>query len=118
MEGARERAAAFADIFRHYMLLNSSEEPTYLLTRQHLGSYAAFALAAYNTFLLRQRVLKNAIALTRSTQPVVVQTAAVGVGLCYLVGLSAMWHIPSLFAELAVRVYCSSENAATTLLFR
>ena len=29
-----------------------------------------------------------------------------------------VWHVPSFFAELAVRVYCASENAMTSVLFR
>lgn len=78
----------------------------------------AFTLAGYNTFLLRQKILKNAISLTKSTQPQVVRMAGAGVSLCYFGGLVVMWHIPSFFAELAVRVYCSSENAMTSVLFR
>ena len=100
------------------MFVNSTEEPTYLLTRQHLGSYVAFGVAGYNTFLLKQKILKNAISITKSNHPTVVKVASVGVGLLYFAGLSVMWHVPSVFAELAVRVYCSSENAATTVLFR
>lgn len=98
----------FWNVFSHYLLVNSTEEPTYLLTRQHIGSYVAFGLAAYNTYLLRQKVLKNAISLTRSTNPTVVKCASAVVGLFYFGGLAAVWHIPSFFAELAVRVYCSA----------
>ena len=100
------------------MLVNSTEEPTYLLTRQHFGSYAAFILAGYNTFLLKQKIIKNAIGLTKSTKPTIVKAASLGVASCYFIGLAAVCHIPSLFAELAVRVYCSSENASTTIFFR
>ena len=95
-------------IFKHYMFVNSTEEPTYLLTRQHFGSYAAVVLAGYNTFLLKQKILKNAISISKSNNPTIVKLAAVGVGLCYFSGLAISWHVPSLFAELAVRVYCSS----------
>ena len=98
----------FKTVFTHYFFINSTEEPTYLMTRQHLGSYVAFALATYNTYLLRQKILKNAISLTKSTQPAVVKLASVGVSLLYFTGLTVMWHIPSFFAELAVRVYCSA----------
>jgi hypothetical protein len=108
----------FKKIFVHYLMVNTTEEPTYLMTRQHLGSYVAFGLAAYNTYLLRQKILKNAISLTKSTQPTVVKTAAGAITLLYFTGLAAMWHIPSFFAELAVRVYCSTENAITTVLFK
>ena len=78
------------------------------MTRQHMGSYIAFVAAGYNTFLLKQKILKNAIFITKSNNPTVVKSASVGVALLYFSGLSIMWHIPSIFAELAVRVYCSS----------
>ncbi len=103
-----EKLGDFWRVFRHYLTVNSSEEPTYLLTRQHIGSYLAFGLAGYNTFLLRQKILKNAIALTRSTRPRTVMAASAGVGLLYFLGLTVVWHVPSFFAELAVRVYCSA----------
>lgn len=109
---------SFWQVFRHYLLVNSTEEPTYLITRQHLGSLAAFMLAGYNTLLLKQRILKNAIHITKSNKPHVVLPAAVGVGVMYFLGLACVWHVPSFFAELAVRVYCASENATTTVLFR
>ena len=105
-------------MFKYYILVNSTEEPTYLLTRQHFGSYVAFGAAGYNTFLLKQKIIKNAVAITKSKNPTVVKSASVGVALLYFVGLSMVWHIPSLFAELAVRIYCSTENATTTLLFK
>lgn len=88
----------FWSVFSHYLLVNSTEEPTYLLTRQHLGSYVAFGLASYNTYLLRQKILKNAIAITKSTQPNVVKSASLAVGLLYFMGLSVVWHVPSFFA--------------------
>lgn len=111
-------AGDFWSIFKYYLVVNSTEEPTYLLTRQHMGSLIAFGLAGYNTFLLRQKIIKNAIHLTKSNNPQVVAAASALVGGLYYAGLSIVWHIPSFFSELAVRVYCSSENAATTILFR
>ncbi len=105
-------------MFRYYLLVNSTEEPTYLLTRQHTGSTIAFGVAAYNTFLLRQKIIKNAIHLTKSNHPRVVIPASILVASFYFAGLSAVWHVPSFFSELAVRVYCSAENATTTVLFR
>lgn len=78
----------------------------------------AFGLAGYNTFLLRQKILKNAISLTKSNRSKIVGVASGIVGLYYYTGLAAVWHIPSFFAELAVRVYCASENATTSLLFK
>ena len=89
---------SFWAVFRHYLLLNSSEEPTYLLTRQHFGSLAAFLIAGYNTYLVRQRILKNAIHLTKSNRASVVGVASVGVGAMYYLGLACVWHIPSFFA--------------------
>ena len=78
----------------------------------------AFGAAAYNTFLLRQKIIKNAIAVTRSNHPKVVALATGFVSLYYFAGLCVVWHVPSFFAELAVRVYCASENAMTSVLFR
>ena len=118
MEGTIDKFSEFWRIFKHYLMVNTTEEPTYLLTRQHLGSYAAFCLAGYNTFLLRQKIIKNAIYVTQSNKSFVVKGAAMGVGILYFLGLSVVWHIPSLFAEFGVRVYCSSENAMTSILFR
>lgn len=98
----------FWEIFRYYLFVNSTEEPTYLLTRQHMGSTAALGIAGYNTFLLRQKIIKNAIHLTKSNNPNVVAAASAVVSLFYFSGLAVVWHVPSFFAELAVRVYCSS----------
>lgn len=98
----------FWQVFRYYLLVNSTEEPTYLLTRQHMGSTIAFGVAAYNTFLLRQKIIKNAIHLTKSNNPRVAVAAGVVVAGFYFAGLSLVWHIPSFFSELAVRVYCSA----------
>jgi hypothetical protein len=55
-------------------------------------------LAGYNTFLLRQKILKNAISVTKSNNPKMVGIASAIVGLYYFVGLVAVWHIPSFFA--------------------
>lgn len=104
----KEQAGQFWQVFKHYLLINTTEEPTYLLTRQHFGSYIAFGLAGYNTFLLRQKILKNAIAITKSNNPRIVGVACGIVGLYYYAGLAVVWHVPSFFAELAVRVYCAS----------
>ena len=83
-----------------------------------MGSLVAFGMAGYNTFLLRQKIIKNAIHLTKSNNPHVVRPACFLVAAFYYVGLALTWHIPSFFTELAVRVYCSAENASTTMLFR
>lgn len=73
-----------------------------------MGSLAAFFLAGYNTFLLRQKIIKNAIHLSKSNNPKVVGAVSVFVALLYYGGLAVVWHIPSFFSELAVRVYCSA----------
>jgi hypothetical protein len=98
----------FWSVFKYYLFVNSTEEPTYLLTRQHVGSLAAFAIAGYNTFLLRQKIIKNAIHLTKSNNPKIVIGTSFFVAAFYYVGLTIVWHIPSFFSELAVRVYCSA----------
>ena len=89
-----------------------------MITRQHLGSYAAFVIAGYNTFLLRQKIIKNAIHLTKSNKSNVVMLASLVVGGFYYAGLTLIWHVPSFFTELAVRVYCATENATTSYLFK
>ena len=98
MDEIKDKGRQFWEVFRYYMMVNSTEEPTYLLTRQHLGSYVAFGLAGYNTFLLRQKIIKNAISITRSNNPKVVGVASLGVGLYYFLGLAVVWNIPSFFA--------------------
>jgi hypothetical protein len=35
----------------------------------------------------------------------------------YYLGLCCVWHVPSFFAEIAVRIYCAAENASTSVLF-
>jgi hypothetical protein len=69
-----------------------------LLTRQHFGSYAALVIAGYNTFLLKQKIIKNAIHITKSNNPNVVVGASFLVGAFYYAGLSIVWHIPSFFS--------------------
>ena len=67
------------------------------MTRAHLGSIFAFFLAIYNTFLIRQRIIKNSIYITKSNNPIVVKGTCLVVGLMYFSGLYALWHIPSFF---------------------
>ena len=87
----------FINIFSYYLLVNSTEEPTYLITRQHIGSMLAFPVAAYNTYLLRQKIIKNAIHLTKSNNPKIVMGGCIAVGSLYYLGLAIVWHIPSFF---------------------
>ena len=63
-----------------------------------MGSTMAFGVAAYNTFLLRQKIIKNAIHLTKSNNPRVVVAAGAVVTGFYFIGLSLVWHIPSFFS--------------------
>jgi hypothetical protein len=70
--------------------------------------YAALALAFYNTYLLKQKILKNAIHLTKSNKPHIVMSASAVVSVSYFMGLFAVWLIPSFFSEIAVRIYCST----------
>jgi len=69
-----------------------------LITRQHFGSLAAFCLAGYNTYLLRQKIIKNAIHLTKSNNTKVVSIGCFIIGSFYYTGLAIVWHIPSFFA--------------------
>ena len=88
----------FWNTFTYYLLVNSTEEPTYLITRQHFGSFIAFGLAGYNTFLLKQKIIKNAIHLTKSNNPKIVTGGCLVVGSFYYTGLAIIWHVPSFFA--------------------
>jgi len=63
-----------------------------------MGSLIAFGLAGYNTFLLKQKILKNAISLSKSNKSTIVVPVAAGVGCMYYLGLCVVWHIPSFFA--------------------
>jgi hypothetical protein len=69
-----------------------------MMTRHGVGSLAATVAAAYNLFLIRQRVIKNAIYLTKSNNPTVVKLMCVVVGSIYYMGLYCLWHIPPFFS--------------------
>lgn len=105
-------------IFKKSFSVDTSEEPMYMMTRYHFGSSAATIAAFYNLFLIRQRVIKNAIYISRSNNPRVVKVMCGVIGSLYLYGLYILWHIPSLFAEVAVRNYWASEDAVTNSLMR
>ena len=79
-----------------------------MITRHHFGSSLAFLLSLYNLFLLRQKILKNAIYFSKSNKPYIVKPVSIAIGICYFVGLYSIWHIPSLGAEAAVRIYVAS----------
>ncbi len=64
------------------------------MTRDHTGSYIAMVLSIYNTYLLRQQILKNAIHITKSNNVKIVKPAAFLVGGFYLLGLYTLWNIP------------------------
>ncbi len=86
------------------------------MTRYHVGSTFATLAALYNVFLIRQKIIKNAIFLTKSKNPRVVKSMCLVVGSLYFAGLYCLWHVPSFFAEIAVRVYVSSEDVVTNLM--
>lgn len=69
-----------------------------MLTRYRFGTIAASAIALYNLFLIRQRVIKNAISLTKSNNPLAVKAMCVVVGSLYYVGLYCLWQIPTFFS--------------------
>ena len=106
------------NIFKSSFSVDTSEEPIYMATRSHLGTFCALAMACYNTFLIRQRIIKNAIHLTKSNNPRIVKAMTGIVGFLYFTGLYVIWHIPSFFTEVAVRVYVSTEDVTTNYLLK
>ena len=52
---------------------NEEENEKYNLARYYGGSRFAIVMAMYNTFVIRQRIFKNAIHLTKSNNPTVVK---------------------------------------------
>lgn len=77
---------------------------------------AAIALSLFNLFQIRQKVIKHSIYLTKSNKPYLVKPVMGFVGLAYWIGLLAVWHIPSIGAESAVRTYLAMEDATTAYL--
>jgi hypothetical protein len=69
-----------------------------MMTRYRMGSIFATVAALYNVFLIRQRIIKNAISLTKSNNPRVVKSMCLVVGSLYFAGLYCLWHIPSFFS--------------------
>lgn len=89
-----------------------------MATRYGIGSTFATIAALYNLFLIRQTIIKNAIYLTKSNKPRIVKAMSVVVGSMYFTGLYCLWHIPSFFSEVAVRVYVSTEDVVTNRLLK
>ena len=89
-----------------------------MMTRYHAGSYFATIAAIYNTFLLRQKIIKNSIFLTKSNNPRFVKPMCFVIGSFYFFGLYCLWHIPSFFAEVAVRVYVATEDTVSNILLK
>lgn len=85
-------------IFKNSFTVDTSEEPIYMMTRYRVGSIFATVAACYNVFLIRQKILKNAIYLSRSKNPKVVKFMSLIVGSIYFSGLYVVWHIPSFFS--------------------
>ncbi len=79
-----------------------------MMTRYRFGTIASSLIALYNLFLMRQRIIKNAISLTKSNNPFIVKSMCLVVGSLYYVGLYCLWQIPTFFSEVAVRTYISS----------
>ena len=98
--------------------MDTTEEPIYMATRYGVGSTVASVAALYNLFLIRQRVIKNSIFLTKSKNPRVVKAMCVVVGSIYYGGLYLLWNLPSFFSEVAVRTYVASEDAVCNFLLR
>lgn len=76
-----------------------------MATRYRYGSIVATMMAFYNLFLIRQRIIKNSIALTKSNNSKIVKFSCVLVGSVYFSGLYILWQVPSFFAETAARTY-------------
>lgn len=79
-----------------------------MATRYGMGNIFASIAALYNLFLIRQRVIKNAIYLTKSNNPKIVKSMSLVVGSLYYAGLYCIWHLPPFFSEIAVRCYVAS----------
>jgi hypothetical protein len=89
-----------------------------MFTRSHMGNIFGGIMAVYNLYLLRQKVIKNAIHVTKSTNSIVVKGMSLVVGVLYFMGLYVMWQIPPFFCEVAVRVYCATEDTVTTSMIK
>lgn len=98
--------------------MDTTEEPIYMATRYGVGGTFATVAALYNLFLIRQRIIKNSIFLTKSNNPKVVKAMCLVVGSLYYAGLYSLWHIPSFFSEIGVRAYVASEDAVSNILLR
>jgi hypothetical protein len=103
-------------IFKKSFTVDTSEEPIYMMTRYRMGTLAATGAAAYNLFLIRQRNIKNARYLTKSTNPMIIKFMCGVVGAIYYMGLYCLWQIPPFFSEVAVRTYVSTEDLVTNIL--
>jgi hypothetical protein len=69
-----------------------------MMTRYKFGTLAATAAAGYNLFLIRQKIIKNAIYLTKSNHPTIVKFMCGIVGFVYYMGLYCLWQIPPFFS--------------------
>ena len=70
-----------------------------------------------NFYRIRQRIIKHAIFLTRSTNPWIVKIGSLFVGTVYFFGLLAAWHMFPMYLELGLRTSVGI-SAATFAMFR
>jgi glycerol-3-phosphate responsive antiterminator len=89
-----------------------------MITKYGFGNSLATLAAIYNLFLIRQRVIKNAIFLTKSNNPRVVKLMCGVVGAVYFAGLYICWKIPPFLGEVAARTYVSTEDVVTSILLQ
>ncbi|KAM3144392.1 hypothetical protein pb186bvf_003556 [Paramecium bursaria] len=87
-----------------YIFMDSSVKVTGL--RHHIGSSLAFCMAVHNLYYMKQSILKQTIHLTKSNNPKVIKIARIPLYGIYFIVLSALWHIPSISAEIGVRMNC------------
>lgn len=80
-----------------------------------MGSKIAFCLATYNLYNIRQRIIKQAIHLTKSKNPWVIRGACFYVGLFYYAGLLLIWHIPSISTEFAFYFFMGNVYSSLNL---
>ncbi|KRX02543.1 hypothetical protein PPERSA_11883 [Pseudocohnilembus persalinus] len=73
-------------------------------------------MGTYNLYHLKQKIIKDSIALTRSKNIFVVRSMCLLVGSCYYLGLLAVWHIPSLSIQMSYNLYQASMQATINYL--
>jgi len=95
---------------------NNESKIKFRVGRGHLGSYLAFGAATYNTYRLRQQIIKKAIMLTKSKNPMIIKFVTANLAVLAWAGLSLVWHVPSISIELAFHYYNGLYAAFVSLL--